>query len=437
MRSFRCSFRRPAVTLAAVALLWPLQVTAQMDEGGDGSSGAQQPSRRPPDSSMTVRVYDVADLIVPVPDYEYLHSAAKSMGRGLFSGMTAGGSAMPGTGHGLGPGLPGMPGFQGGMRPGPTVVRQPGSATSVGIGVDDLVTAITHTCGGTSWQESGGRGAAEVLGYALVVLQTQDVHKQIEEFLSQLREGSNNRRIVMIDALWVELTSDEVRELTGSEGRFALDDLLLEEFRRRPTSIRALTTCFSGQLVYLASGARQNVVTSLIPAVGSVVRPDKHDAQYARRDTHDDPLITISQQESVVVDPEAPSTNVGYQTVTEKWHFGAILEIRPTLVSGGKTAIVDLRSTTTAPAKPEAVLAVTSSQAAGIPQIDRVAIDLQELATTLRVPVGMPVVVGGVTHVAASSPAAAPTGGETHSASPAPQETPQLYLILKLEAPSE
>ena len=37
--------------------------------------------------------------------------------------------------------------------------------------------------------------------------------------------------------------------------------------------MRGMTHCFSGQLVYLISGTRRNIVSSYIPVVGSVEQP--------------------------------------------------------------------------------------------------------------------------------------------------------------------
>jgi hypothetical protein len=125
---------------------------------------------------------------------------------------------------------------------------------------------------------------------------------------------------------------------------------------------------------------------------------------------------------------------VGYQPVVEKATFGALLEIRPTLVPGDKAVVVDLRSTITALAKPMAVLAAQPPQAIDAPQVDRIAMDTQELATTLSVPLGRPVLIGGLTRVASSALEEAVSVGAAAPASPVLKETPQLYLILELRS---
>ena len=67
----------------------------------------------------------------------------------------------------------------------------------------------------------------------------------------------------------------------------------------------------------------------------------------------------------------------------------------------------------------------------GMPQVDRVAIQMQKLATTLRMPLGEPILVGGMTYLT-------PNSGE--GSPPAPQESPadsgeqrQLYLVIELK----
>ena len=79
-------------------------------------------------------------------------------------------------------------------------------------------------------------------------------------------------------------------------------------------------------------------------------------------------------------------------------------------------------------------LAVQSHQALDAPKVDRVAIDTQELATTLNIPLGQPVLVGGLTYVTSSTLGHEPVAEvpHHHRRTRHDQETPQLYLILEL-----
>jgi hypothetical protein len=142
----------------------------------------------------------------------------------------------------------------------------------------------------------------------------------------------------------------------------------------------------------------------------------------------------VSQREESGSPSPATGANVGYQPMVEKSIFGAWLEIRPTLIAEDDAVIVDLRSTITALGKPMAVLAPQPPQATGAPQVDRVAVDTLELATTLRVPLGQPVLIGGLTRVDSSTLGMTLLDGPATPASEEPKETPQLYLIVELRA---
>ena len=154
--------------------------------------------------------------------------------------------------------------------------RHSPTETSGHITMMDLTRVIVAVVAPETWSENGdGDGELQVLGTALVVRQSPAVHKQIEDLLDQLRKGSGKRKTVAIDARWLLLNSDDLEKLTTSdtEGNTQVDPTVLAEYTRRPSSIRGLINCFSGQLVFLVSGTRQSVVTSVVPVVGSVGKP--------------------------------------------------------------------------------------------------------------------------------------------------------------------
>ena len=94
------------------------------------------------------------------------------------------------------------------------------------IDFDSLIDAMTGVVAPDTWQENGtGRGDVRVVGAALVVWQTADVHERIAEFLDQLRQGSAKRRTVAIDARWLLLNSDDLDRLfsPGDDGDPAID----------------------------------------------------------------------------------------------------------------------------------------------------------------------------------------------------------------------
>lgn len=374
------------------------------------AAGAQ-----PKEEKLTLVIYQVGDLVLNVHDHPYPDASDSSPSRFRIpmGGMGMGGmgvvSSQTGTAQeGLGS-LPASP----------------------QITMDDLKRALTSLIEPTSWGEVGGPGSLGQLGTSLLVSQTAAVHRQIQDFLKQLREGSGERKTVSIDARWLLLDSDELDRLIlpDQKGPPEVDRKALAALTRRPSSLRGLTNCFSGQLVYLVSGTRRTVVSSYIPVVGSLDGPEERGTHYASLGGGARYVFasqgTASGGMGGIV-PGGPASDfavaggrsVGYQPVIERPNFGALLEIRPTVVSGEDTAIVDLRATLTMPADPAANPAGPPMPDPVAPAVDRLAIQIQELATTLRMPLGRPVLVGGLTYMG--------------NAPEAPKELPQLYLVLEL-----
>jgi hypothetical protein len=235
----------------------------------------------------------------------------------------------------------------------------------------------------------------------------------------------DERRTITIDARWLLLNSDDLDRLTATEaeGVATLDRRQLASLTRRPTTIRGLTNCFSGQLVYVVSGTRRNFISGYIPVVGSV-EASRGDAQFA--------ALRLGARVRFVADqaPLGGGKAVGYQPIVERSTRGALLEIRPTVMRDSKSAIVDLRSTLTIPGGQSLPVSDPSEPAPAPPVVDRVAVDTQEFATTLRVPLGAPVLVGGLTYVP-------PAIGTLHDIGPdqadqSALENPQYYLVLEL-----
>jgi hypothetical protein len=81
---------------------------------------------------------------------------------------------------------------------------------------------------------------------------------------------------------------------------------------------------------------------------------------------------------------------------------GVVVEVRPSVAPGADTAVLDVRSSVTRWGKPAASARVGSAGSAACP-VDRPNMAAAEMATTVRVPLGQPVLVGAVTF--------APAGG--------------------------
>src|SRR5215211_7868822 len=222
--------------------------------------------------------------------------------------------------------------------------------------------------------------------------------------------------MVTVRAVWLMLDPEPAAALSEQAKAGKLDVAALVHQAGKSNHYRGQTTCFNGQTVHVASGRGRTFVTGMEPAVG---------------------------------------TGVGlYGVRTTIVQAGAMLEVTPVVTPDGKAAVLDLSSVVSnwdgsgapagaaerapeasaRPAAPAGVdagadLRITESGAslpartgAGpVPQVDRINVAAQQLRTTLRVPLGKPVLVGGMTME--------PSGGGGDGR--------QLYLIVEVTASEE
>jgi hypothetical protein len=404
------------------------------------ASAAEPSAKQPPgrakqrteeeEESLTVRVYDVplASLRAPEPK--------PYQGEGLpriAEGGASSASAMTGR-FGIGMGYMGGMGGMGGMRMGgvsgesePLATAQSkaggksaaggakGSTASVASRpatppdpTDELIETIKSTIAPTTWDDVGGPGSIAFSDFneKLVVCQTEKVHKEIEGLLSKLLP-TGGRPTVTVEAHWLLLDGPQLQSLLPharqSSGKACnvVDAKALEELARSAPGYRGQVTCFSGQTVHIAAGERRTAVLSVTPVVGS---------------------------------------GIGYQPVTALPNVGVVLQVTPSLLSSSQSVLVDVDSLVTGwtEAPPFQVQTDTPAQEVSeggdaptstekLPgrstrvQIDRVRMPTHELATTLRMPLDKPVLVGGLT--------LNPDGFFAAGSKDGPKR--QLYLILR------
>lgn len=369
------------------------------------------------DEAMVLRTYEIGDLVFSVPDYT-LEANPTAMRMQNSSGFGGGGM---GGGGGGGFGATGFAGGRGG-----DAAQSAGPAP---LTMDSIIQVIVTTVAPDSWREGGGAGQAAALGTTLVVRQSPEAQQAIDQLLTDLRDGSASRRTITIDARWLLLDSDSLEKLTsaGEDGRLTIDRQALAEFARRPTSLRGFISCFSGQAVYLTSGTVRSNVTSYIPVVGSI-EPPKPEVMFAAY-PGDDGVSFVSDDQT---GRTASGRSVGYQPVIVTNNFGVQIQLRPTRLHPEKAAVVDLRSTITFPGNPANVGLGDAATNDLAPKVDRIAIQTQEMATTLRVPLGEPVLVGGMTHLASEGVAAPAGTADAGMIEGAATEEQQLYLIMEV-----
>ncbi len=191
------------------------------------------------DTVVQTKTYDVADLVIPIPNFS-------PSGRWGLTAAIADGYNMTGTGVGLSPGSafvasqnganasalvdPAimaqinqlMPGGAGGSMNG---MSEPISMGPGGMGggsqanFDSLIDLITTTVKPQTWDEVGGPGSISPFqnNLSLVISQTEDVHEEIVDLLEQLRRNQDLQ--VTIEVRFITL-SDSFFERIGVDFDF-------------------------------------------------------------------------------------------------------------------------------------------------------------------------------------------------------------------------
>ena len=290
------------------------------------------------------------------------------------------------------------------------------------LGRNELLRIIPETIAPTTWDGSGGQGS--IYGYKnhdFIVNQTRTVHQQIERFMEMInRGGENAAQSMVVEAYWLLLDSSQLERLRspgkpdGKQVRLSVNPKVLEELARSAPGLRGQIACFNNQTVHIVAGDRRNVILGSVPVVGG---------------------------------------GVGYQPVTANVNIGALLQVCPAYISGMNSASVDIESTVTGwreglePVRLNSTtppMDVPEDATPGAPSIkepgntnslivlDRVCMPAQQIACTLRVPLGKPVLVGGLTLDPTKFDSAEVKPADAKNAETKPIEKKQLYLIIRV-----
>lgn len=202
-------------------------------------------------SDTSAQTYNVADLVIPIPNFAPLNFGIPaamgdqtSMGFGTQPGQTSGLPALSMSGN-QGPmnasvaydtsqfgtaNVAAQGNF--GMANGASLRSRPTQSFNGGPGgtggaaladFDTLVNLITRTVSPDSWEENGGNGAIEPYpaNLSLVISTTQEVHEEIAQLLEQLREWQDLQ--VTIEVRFITL-NDNFFERIGIDFDFQIDD---------------------------------------------------------------------------------------------------------------------------------------------------------------------------------------------------------------------
>lgn len=349
------------------------QIEALQDKLKDLERGPQDKRRmteidpgKPRDGreAGVLRAYDLNDLFAPVPQYP-----ARAPGDldGLDALVFASSSAVPQPDlqafqGGMGGGMGGMGGGSGGgfFQMGHGATANAGGAQA---GFNELINLIRESTPGP-WQETHGDGGTiSVLGSTLVIRATLENHLQIERLLDVLRHTWGSMKLVTLEVDWLWLTDQELQTLAPLDDAKAMrtvDAATLSQIKEmqgqdRPSARSAQVTCYNGQVVNVQS-VRQ------VPAIPSLT-------------------AVIS------------TNSVGYQPQMRALSDGVFLQLRPAVARSGKFVVVDLHSRLNE-IEPGAAPAYNSDS----PTLERPTLNTQRLSTSMRAPVGVATVAGGMTH---------------------------------------
>ena len=226
-------------------------------------------------------------------------------------------------------------------------------AEAYGPRLMEIVRAIRDNVDPESWDVTG---FASSVGGRLIVQQTEETHRKIEDLLNQLGPA----RMVTVQAWWIRLDAEQLRELLmdGEPGREGVQPINVAAFADMGPDVvayRGRTTGYDAQTVHVAAGISKTVVTDLEPVVATQIA------------TFD------------------PSTRI----VT----FGAALQVRPRILMSADAAVLDVHTIVSEEIDPDAN---TDEKIAPV-AVDRLWYRVHELRTTLRTPIAQPVLVGGLT----------------------------------------
>jgi hypothetical protein len=376
------------------------------------------------ENEFVTRVYPVADLIfVPsnypfqglsteVPAEQPKQPSGRMPSGGGGGGLGGGGFGGGGGGFGGGGGGFGGGGFGGAQHEeGAAEGGFNSEIQAAEPSIEQLVKVVLSNVSPQSWVQVGGQGTIAIYGSRLIVTQNAKIHNEIKAFLTELRASGAVQSTVTVRAWWLRLDSAQYQKLLA-EMPAASPPLVnrkqLESFAVDKTADSGEITCFDGQTVHIISGRFRNAVISVTPVVGQVepeqLQP-KSEVQLAATDASatkpivSDVVIHRDYTEQPTSGTFGSGTltlnnaggTVGYQPQTIKLHAGALLELTPTRLQEDKAVVLDLKSKVTQWSE-----SPNGLQFNNVVKLDQTSVVSQQLSTTLKVPLGKPVLVGGL-----------------------------------------
>jgi hypothetical protein len=367
-----------------------------------GSSRAKLHEQQAP--LLVVRLYDLNDLFAVAPPYAAREGGEldRETNEVFASDGPSASSAGPNGGGGMGAGMMGG----GGLFDVPETIDK-GLATEKGIhhqfsskrgsgagassgprtSMDGLIDVITSTISQDSWDTVGGPASIASIGTSLLISADTESHDKISSLLDLFRKRWGTLRTVSVRAHWLWLSEAQVSDALAAEQKEGgpsapygvLSDggwkklLAAAAEGKKRTPYHAMLTCHNGQTVFTRAGRERLIISGVTPVAGN------------------------SEREQAV-----------YQPTVRSVQDGVALQITPLVTRNAKFVVLDVHSRVNLLGETPKPLAAKAEGLFGggndieqlVAVIDRPSMQTQRLATTLRIPVGRPALIGGMTFAA-------------------------------------
>ena len=354
-----------------------------------------QPAPEPP---PVVHVYDVSDLVEPHVDAPMYDSPrAQAFGSGTFVDSDPGPI----------------------VRSGPPLSAADLIASAHRERLEGLVKHIKEAVDSDSWKDNGGRaGQIGEMDNRLIITQTPANQKLVKALLDQLSEVDS--QTVRVEADWVWLSPSEAGKLLKAPAKAgsnpAVRDVDPAALAALPVSVRhvhAETTGRNGQTTYIVSGRERSLVTNVTPIVSTAT------SAFA-------PTVSaVAAGLGLEVKPMVKA-DLGFAVVVLHATFDELGKTRRASAAAvAGVAIEPAPATRPATTEPDRIpSAAPELSSRKLPrtaqsQFNTIGMTIQDLRTTIRVPLGRPVLV--------SSGTWDPTGRQA--------EPMQVMLIVTVHAP--
>ncbi len=390
------------------------------------------------DEILIVRMYQVEDLIKNNSDRPFggfilpgvSGSSSLPMNR-----PASGGGGFGGGGGGMGGG--GQGGGGGVFRMAPLAPKQFGGGGGGGgfdysseDSMQELLDVIESTVVVDSWENNGGQATVANLGTVFIISQTEDGHKQVDSFLTQLRTIRKvNTTPVTIKAVWLTIDEDQLESLASKRDQSV--DAKAFKALAKTHGRRGRITCFDGQTVHVASGNLQSSIESVIPVVGQIDIESANPQMIAQSElseqTKASAFNTVASRLKQAADPTSPlvlaqfaatsnnqagskqvttlpvatggkvfptsdrSSRVGYTPVLRWINYGAVIQVTPKIETNSQHVHLNLTSIVITPNGRNAPSGLTGLSI----DVDRHNLRCQQFQTSIRLKDSTPTLIGG------------------------------------------